>query len=350
MNEPTENPKQPIEPSAKNSPSDDAPEDLVPLMRLTLAKVNRLEGSEADSEIPALYERWQADRDADREAQERARRESVERGLRDMMIQGMCRDIERLGGTAPAGASEAELAAILTPMKEAAGREAAERERLARDVLRHRQAERLFARSMCPERHVLNLSRIESDKEPRWAVCRDLLIEQAWYANGFLVALLGPRGTGKTEMAVAVIRACCGRLMTCRYVKALDLFRAFRRAYTPVKRGEGGESEDDIIDEWTAPDLLVVDETHQRGESDWENNTLVNLLDRRYDARKCTILVANQSKPEFAQAMGDSVVSRIHETGDALVCDWPTFRARREGGWRQVPGAEARKPSGGVSA
>lgn len=63
------------------------------------------------------------------------------------------------------------------------------------------------------------------------------------------------------------------------------------------------------MDRLTAYDLLVIDECHQRGETAFEQNTLTNLLDRRYDARKCTILIANQSKAEFSESMGDSVVS-----------------------------------------
>lgn len=314
-------------------------------MRITLAKVNRLKGSEVDSEIPALYERWQAETREARERDDRERQDAAARRLREITVGSLRRSIEALGGTPPADADEEQLRALYAPLKAAAvQRQRAETEQAER--YRRQRAEWLFRQSGCPNRHVLNLDRIDAGKVPKWAEFRNLLVDQAGYANGYLIALLGPRGTGKTEMGVSVIHDCCGRLLTCRYVKALDLFRDLRRAFTPVARGERGESERDVIEEWARLDLLVIDELHQRGESEFENNTLVNLLDRRYDARRCTILIANQSKSEFAAAMGDSVVSRIHETGDALICDWQTFRDRRDGGWRQAAGSEVRRPSG----
>ena len=88
----------------------------------------------------------------------------------------------------------------------------------------------------------------------------------------------------------------------------------------------------------------MIDEVHERAVTQAENATLINIIDRRYDARRCTVLIANQDKSEFAAAMGPSIVSRIHETGEALECDWPNFR--RPGGWKQHPGAETRRRPG----
>jgi DNA replication protein DnaC len=127
-------------------------------------------------------------------------------------------------------------------------------------------------------------------------------------------------------------------------VKAADLFRDIRRAYVPVARGEAGVSEVGIVDTWASFDLLVIDEFHQRGETAAENNLLVNLLDRRYDQRLCTILIANQSVEEFSDAVGDSVVSRINETGEIVPFNWPSYR--KPGNWKQTPGAPRREPSG----
>lgn len=205
------------------------------------------------------------------------------------------------------------------------------------------RAEKLFAAASCPELHTHHLDTIDAEQNPKWLKIRDALASRIKCAEGMTVALLGNRGTGKTQIAVSVIHRACQGLMTARYIKALDLFRHVRRAYTPTMRGERGESEADLIDTLIKYDLLVIDESHQRGETDFEQNTLTNLLDHRYDARRCTILIANQTKAEFAAAVGDSITSRIHETGDALVCDWPTYR--KLGSWLTVSG-EKRQPSG----
>jgi DNA replication protein DnaC len=144
-------------------------------------------------------------------------------------------------------------------------------------------------------------------------------------------------------MGVSLIHEACQGLMTARYIRALDLFAHLRRAYTPRARGEAGQSDADLVDPFFKYDLLVIDECHQRGESIFEQNTLPNLLDHRYSDNRCTILIANLSKEEFAKSVGDSVVSRIHERGEALLCDWPSFR--KPGSWR-TPRPVRRVPSG----
>jgi hypothetical protein len=69
------------------------------------------------------------------------------------------------------------------------------------------------------------------------------------------------------------------------------------------------------------------------------------LLDRRYDNLNSTVLIANQDKAAFAASVGDSIVSRIHETGESIECNWPSFR--RPGMYRENPGGR-RVPRGEI--
>jgi DNA replication protein DnaC len=321
-----------MEPSKKDSPC----EDLLPLMRAVLQKANWLTGRETEAEIEAKYARWKDNGSRGREVAESARAAEVAAACNDAILGGM-RDALWSYGIDPTGMDEATMRAVGRRARDAAEAEKAESNRIAR-------ATGLFQNARCPTRHTINTCDDEDLRTPEWVELYNLLTSQARYANGFLVALLGTRGGGKTHLAVSLIRQCCQELMTCRYVKALDLFRIFRRAYVPTGKGEAGVSEEDIIDQWVSYEVLVVDECHQRSESDYENNSLINLLDHRYDERKCTILIANQSKAEFAAAMGDSVISRIHETGEAFECNWETHR--KAGAWRRSDGDELRIPSG----
>ena len=192
-------------------------------------------------------------------------------------------------------------------------------------------AETAFRESECPRRHVRDLGTV--DANPKWLEVRDLLVAQALRQRGFLVALLGPSGTGKTQLAVSVIHRVCEHYVTARYVKALELFRDFRSAYTAVGKWDAGISEESIAEKWIAYGLLVIDEAHLRAGTEFEQRTIVNMLDRRYDEMRATILIANQGKQEFAEQVGPSVISRIHQTGEAIICDWPSYR--KPGSWRQ---------------
>lgn len=202
---------------------------------------------------------------------------------------------------------------------------------------RRKRIEYLFANAKCPERHVANLDRLDAGNA-EWTTLRDDLVKQSEFAAGYLVALLGKRGLGKTELVVSAIHQLCQRGVSCRYVKALDLFRHIRTAFGQ----KSAESEEKIIAEYAGFNFLVIDELSQRGETDFENNSLTNILDLRYDGRKCTVLIANHSKAEFAEAVGNSIVSRMHETGSAIVCDWPSYR-KPGATWKQADGSELRK-------
>lgn len=138
---------------------------------------------------------------------------------------------------------------------------------------------------------------------------------------GPLIVLLGRRGTGKTQLAVDLLAdlAWCGKPV--KYFTAMDLFRELRACNKP-----GGLDELQTVKKLTSYFGLVVDEAQERGESDWENRTLTNLVDKRYGAMRATILISNLTKESFAEAIGASAISRINECGQVVVCDWPSFR------------------------
>lgn len=198
------------------------------------------------------------------------------------------------------------------------------------------QAESLFRAADCPLRHTLHLDQLEPADCPEWHRVRDLLDRRG--GSGYLAALIGNRGTGKTQLATSLIHRACQRGRSCRYLKRGDLSRIIRRTYTPVGKGQAAESESDVLDDLVAVDgLLVIDEVHQVANSDFDINVIVSLIDRRYDAMRDTLLIGNLSKQEFAALSGDSIVSRIHECGDAIECRWPSFR--KPGMWNDQQGA-----------
>lgn len=136
-----------------------------------------------------------------------------------------------------------------------------------------------------------------------------------------LIVLLGKRGTGKTQMAVNLLHEICDRGQTVQYTRLMDLFQRIRSGF-----GGDGPNDYQITNEICRFGGLVLDEAHERKESDFENLTLTNLIDKRYGEKRTTILVSNLTKDAFAVAVGPSVVSRIQENGKVVECDWPSFR------------------------
>lgn len=136
-------------------------------------------------------------------------------------------------------------------------------------------------------------------------------------------ALIGRRGPGKTFLACGLIRHFCRRGRSAKYVTAMKIFRSIRETWG-AKRG--GEKEADFISELSSVGLLVIDEMQVRAESAWENNVLTDIIDSRYAYFRPTLLIGNLEPNALAANLGDSIASRLIETGKIIVCDWPSFR------------------------
>ena len=139
--------------------------------------------------------------------------------------------------------------------------------------------------------------------------------------TGQTVALLGPRGPGKTQMGVAIIRTACARGMGARYARAMDVFMAVRATYSHPEK-----TEREVVDYFCEPRLLVIDEMHERGNTAWERQMLTHIVDKRHADLLDTVLVGNQREDGFIEAVGSSVAERIRERGGIIDCDWGSFR------------------------
>lgn len=139
--------------------------------------------------------------------------------------------------------------------------------------------------------------------------------------TGFTVGLLGLRGPGKTQLGVELIQHAIHALQPARYCTATSFSAAVKASF---KRS--GPSESDVLDEFCAPTLLVIDEVGHRGDSDWEQRVFYELIDRRHREMRDTLLISNEELDVFCAALGPSISARMRETGGIKVCDWPSFR------------------------
>lgn len=138
--------------------------------------------------------------------------------------------------------------------------------------------------------------------------------------NNGMMALIGPRGTGKTRLAAEAMRDLAKH--TGFYVTAMDLFLRIRSTYSK----KAAESEIEVVDSMVRSSLLIIDEIQERSESAWEDRLLTHIIDKRYGAMKPTIVIANLSKAELLQCLGESISSRLTETGAVMTIDGPSHR------------------------
>ena len=167
-----------------------------------------------------------------------------------------------------------------------------------------------------PERH-FSLARLQTSGawgEGLGRVC-------ALLGKGCLIALIGSRGTGKTQLAIEASRESCRADRSALYTTAMDIFMAIKASYR-----QDGAGERSALAQFERPSLLIIDEAHVRGETDWENNLLTHLIDGRYRAVKDTVIISNQTHNQFRKSIGTSIYSRLIETGAVIECTWPSFR------------------------
>lgn len=148
--------------------------------------------------------------------------------------------------------------------------------------------------------------------------------------DGSMIVLAGDRGRGKTQIAtwLAWQRGQQGRPCGI-YAKAFDLFSDVKGTWGKLS----ADSETNVMDRYKNAAFLCLDECHERGETDWENRTMRNVLDHRYDSCLPTVLIGNWKEPQdICDSLGASITDRITETGGVVWCKWESYRtAAKEG-------------------
>jgi DNA replication protein DnaC len=158
--------------------------------------------------------------------------------------------------------------------------------------------------------------------------------------RGAIVALVGPRGTGKTSIAAQLAAerlwqdwalACDASVRgnPCRvtlYRKLGELVARLKAYY-----GDFGTTQMErmtaMLDNLCSVECLIIDEVHEvPDDSKHKERLLTDIIDRRYAAKRDTLLISNQKKDEFCATLNASALSRLNEHGGIVRCEWASFR------------------------
>lgn len=140
-----------------------------------------------------------------------------------------------------------------------------------------------------------------------------------------LFVLSGDRGRGKTQIAVwwGAQRTLHGKSPG-RYSTTSSLIGDIKATWNGGGRNRCTEA--DLIKRYEKTPYLVLDEFHERGASDWEAQILLDLIDHRYYAMKCTVIICSCKAEMLPKVINSSITDRANETGGLIECDWKSYR------------------------
>lgn len=231
------------------------------------------------------------------------------------------RQAEQPPRTAPSGLS-VSIESLRRKFASAAQADQARQDRVEERQRQYRQQATnhdLLTRSNLPERHRTMLREIDHDGP--WGEQWRSVSEVIGRDGGCLLALVGNRGTGKTQMGACAIDQSCWSGRSALYVEAGPMFMQIRDSFK-----DGGEGEHKTYSRFIAPKLLVIDQMEERKHSEHEDRMLFSILNRRYADELDTILVSNETASAFLAGLGPSIASRMAQTGEVIVCDWADKR------------------------
>lgn len=161
-------------------------------------------------------------------------------------------------------------------------------------------------------------------------ICRD-------YANGFdevlqqgrCMIMSGGTGSGKTHLSTAIANQVIRDGRSAMFTSVREIVGAVRGTW----RKGSDKSEEDVIAAFGRVDLLIIDEVGVQFDTDAERLVIFDVINRRYQDVKPTIVISNlpmdaENAPSIRSTLGDRVIDRLRENGGKLITfSWGSYRS-----------------------
>jgi DNA replication protein DnaC len=141
---------------------------------------------------------------------------------------------------------------------------------------------------------------------------------------GRCLLMLGNFGNGKTHLGCSILKAVVSRYAySALYAPAPDIIAALKASFAKSST----DTEQAILDDLCAVDLLLIDELGAQSGTEFERHSLHTIIDKRYRAMLPTIITSNLPSSELADYIGDRALDRLRENGgEAIAFTWASHR------------------------
>lgn len=149
--------------------------------------------------------------------------------------------------------------------------------------------------------------------------------------RGTCMIFAGNVGTGKTHLACGIAREVMRHGYTALFVTVSEAIRAVRSTW----RRDAERSEEQVLREFTAVDLLILDEVGVQFGTEAEQVTLFEIINRRYAHLRPTLILSNlpvqsdSGGPTLRDYLGERAFDRLREgDGKLIAFDWQSYRRK----------------------
>ena len=148
--------------------------------------------------------------------------------------------------------------------------------------------------------------------------------------RGFL--FMGTCGVGKTHLSVAILRELMGKKgVSCLFYEFGTLLKEIQNSYNPISQ----TSELKVLAPVIEAEVLVLDELGATKPTDWVRDTMMQIINTRYNDKKLTIFTTNyldERKSEREENLEDRIGvrlrSRLFEMCQTVQIEGDDYRRR----------------------
>jgi DNA replication protein DnaC len=142
---------------------------------------------------------------------------------------------------------------------------------------------------------------------------------------------MGAVGVGKTHLATAILRGLIEKGASCLFYEFGALLQEIRDSYNSVSQA----SELKVLAPVYEAEVLVLDELGASKPTDWVQDTMMQIIGKRYNERKLTLFTTNyrdvrHTTPEetLEERIGTRLRSRLYEMCKIVMIEGEDYRRR----------------------
>jgi len=170
------------------------------------------------------------------------------------------------------------------------------------------------------ERSLSNYN-VEAGNKEAYEACMDYAKALHPYSREGLL-LWGPVGTGKTHLAVGILKIALQRGLTGTHLKVPDLLEEIRKGYDT-----GNHTCESRAKNYH---LVILDDLGAEKVTEWVREKLYSIIDSRYEGQKPTIITTNCSPAELTERIGERITDRLREMCKVVKVDGKSYRGRQK--------------------